>query len=186
LAISAAFAGPLIGPCSAEGGGIHFRGPSSIGKSTALHVAGSVWGGGDANGYVRSWRATANGPEIARTSTLYDANGLPTDTYTYTTANVGDAARTVRTFDAALTISDSIDPIDPSFRYDINRPISPESYSALRAPFSAESPSLNPSGALASLGRSSVTPNGRRADADDMMVVADVFSNGAASLADAS
>ena len=90
----------------------------------------------------------------------------------------------VRTFDAALTISDSIDPIDPSFRYDINRPISPESYSALRAPFSAESPSLNPSGALASLGRSSVTPNGRRADADDMMVVADVFSNGAASLAD--
>ncbi len=91
----------------------------------------------------------------------------------------------VRTFDAAMTISDSIDPIDPSFRYDINRPISPESYSALRAPFNAESPSLNPSGALASLGRSSVnTPNGRRGDADDMMVVADVFSNGAASLAD--
>ena len=63
LAISAAFAGPLIGPCSAEGGGIHFKGPSSIGKSTALHVAGSVWGGGDANGYIRSWRATANGIE---------------------------------------------------------------------------------------------------------------------------
>ena len=42
LAISAAFAGPLIGPCSAEGGGIHFKGPSSIGKSTALHVAGSA------------------------------------------------------------------------------------------------------------------------------------------------
>jgi len=88
----------------------------------------------------------------------------------------------VRAFDAALTMSDSI---DPSVRYDINRPISPESYSALRAPFNAESPSLNPSGALASLGRSSVTtPNGRRPDADDMMVVADVFSNGAASLAD--
>ena len=88
----------------------------------------------------------------------------------------------VRAFDAALTMSDSI---DPSARYDINRPISPESYSALRAPFNAESPSLNPSGALASLGRSSVaTTNGRRPDADDMMVVADVFSNGAASLAD--
>jgi Putative zinc-finger len=88
----------------------------------------------------------------------------------------------VRAFDAALTVSDSI---DPSARYDINRPISPESYSALRAPFSAESPSLNPSGALASLGRSSVNAlNGRRGDADDMMVVADVFSNGAASLAD--
>jgi putative DNA primase/helicase len=63
LALSAAFAGPLIGPCSAEGGGIHFKGASSTGKSTALHVAGSVWGGGDANGYVRSWRATANGLE---------------------------------------------------------------------------------------------------------------------------
>ncbi|WP_457492263.1 DUF927 domain-containing protein [Tardiphaga sp. P5_C7] len=63
LALSAAFAGPLIGPCAAEGGGVHFKGASSTGKSTALHVAGSVWGGGDANGYVRSWRATANGLE---------------------------------------------------------------------------------------------------------------------------
>jgi len=88
----------------------------------------------------------------------------------------------VRAFDAAMTMTDSI---DPSARYDINRPISPESYSALRAPFNAESPSLNPSGALASLGSSSAnTPNGRRGNADDMMVVADVFSNGAASLAD--
>lgn len=63
LAISAAFAGPLVGPCSSEGGGLHFKGASSTGKSTALHVAGSVWGGGDANGFVRSWRATANGLE---------------------------------------------------------------------------------------------------------------------------
>jgi uncharacterized protein (DUF927 family) len=63
LALSAAFAGPLVGPCSEEGGGLHFKGASSTGKSTALHVAGSVWGGGDANGYVRSWRATANGLE---------------------------------------------------------------------------------------------------------------------------
>jgi putative DNA primase/helicase len=63
LAISAAFAGPLVGPCSAEGGGLHFKGASSTGKSTALHVAGSVWGGGDTSGYVRSWRATANGLE---------------------------------------------------------------------------------------------------------------------------
>jgi hypothetical protein len=35
----------------------------ATGKSTALHVAGSVWGGGDTNGYVRSWRATANALE---------------------------------------------------------------------------------------------------------------------------
>ncbi|WP_155795546.1 MULTISPECIES: DUF927 domain-containing protein [Bradyrhizobium] len=26
LALSAAFAGPLVGPCAAEGGGIHFKG----------------------------------------------------------------------------------------------------------------------------------------------------------------
>jgi putative DNA primase/helicase len=63
LALSAAFAGPLICPCSAEGGGIHFRGASSTGKSTALHVAGSVWGGGGVTGFVRSWRATSNGLE---------------------------------------------------------------------------------------------------------------------------
>ncbi|HVS80422.1 MAG TPA: zf-HC2 domain-containing protein [Pyrinomonadaceae bacterium] len=89
----------------------------------------------------------------------------------------------VRAFDATMTTSESI---DPSFaRYDINRPISPESYSALRAPFNAESPSLNPGGALASLGRSPAqTIKGKRQDSDDMMVVADVFSNGAASLAD--
>lgn len=63
VAISAAFAGPLIGPCSAEGGGLHFRGASSTGKSTALLAAGSVWGGGEVTGFVRSWRATANGLE---------------------------------------------------------------------------------------------------------------------------
>jgi putative DNA primase/helicase len=44
-------------------GGIHLRGVSSTGKSTALAVAGSVWGGGEPGGYVRSWRATANGLE---------------------------------------------------------------------------------------------------------------------------
>src|SRR5260370_10911313 len=89
----------------------------------------------------------------------------------------------VRTFDSALTIIDSIDPIDPAFRYDINRPISPESYSALRAPFNAESPRLNPSGALASLGSSSVNPpNGRRGNGHPMLDVADALSHGAASL----
>jgi uncharacterized protein (DUF927 family) len=63
VAISAAFAAALVGPCDAESGGLHFRGPSSIGKSTALIVAGSVWGGGETGGYIRSWRATTNGLE---------------------------------------------------------------------------------------------------------------------------
>lgn len=63
LAISAAFAAPLLYPLDAEGGGFHFRGASSTGKSTALAVGGSVWGGGGLNGFLRTWRATSNGLE---------------------------------------------------------------------------------------------------------------------------
>jgi putative DNA primase/helicase len=64
LALSTAFAAPLIGPCEAESGGQHFRGPSSIGKTTALEAAGSACGGGNRGGvYVDTWRATANGLE---------------------------------------------------------------------------------------------------------------------------
>lgn len=64
LAISTAFAAALIGPCGAESGGIHLRGKSSVGKTTALGVAGSVWGGSDKpSGFIRAWRATANGLE---------------------------------------------------------------------------------------------------------------------------
>jgi hypothetical protein len=68
--------------------------------------------------------------------------------------------------------------------YDITQPISSASYAALRTPFNTESPSLNPSGALATLAWSSGGQNRGRGDADDMVVVADVFSNGVASLAD--
>lgn len=69
--------------------------------------------------------------------------------------------------------------------YDINEPISPRNYAALRAPYNTESPSLNPGGALASLTwePAHIRNSGRPGD-DDMVVVADVFSNGSASLAD--
>jgi putative DNA primase/helicase len=63
LGTSAAFAGPLLQLAGIEGGGFHFRGASSLGKSTTLLVAGSVWGGGRLGGYVRSWRATDNAME---------------------------------------------------------------------------------------------------------------------------
>lgn len=63
LALSAAFAAPLLAITGDDGGGFHFRGASSSGKSTALAVAGSVWGGGGTRGYVQSWRATDNGLE---------------------------------------------------------------------------------------------------------------------------
>ena len=68
--------------------------------------------------------------------------------------------------------------------YNINEPISPENYAALRIPYNTESPSLNPAGALATLSwepREVHYRGGERQD--DMMIVADVFTNGAASLA---
>lgn len=69
--------------------------------------------------------------------------------------------------------------------YDINQPVSPEMFSAQRAPFAEQSPSLNPGGALAALTSSYVQPSfDNYQDGDDMIVIADVFSNGAASLAD--
>jgi putative DNA primase/helicase len=63
LALSAAFAAPLLAMTGEDGGGFHFRGASSSGKSTALILAGSVWGGGGTRGYVQSWRATDNALE---------------------------------------------------------------------------------------------------------------------------
>ncbi len=63
LAVSAAFAGPLIKIAKMQengGAGIHLIGDSSLGKTTALQAAGSVWG---SSGFVRTWRATTNGLE---------------------------------------------------------------------------------------------------------------------------
>lgn len=61
LAVSAGFAGPCVGLVSTEGGGVHLRGASSVGKSTALHVAASLYG--EPEKYLRTWRATDNGLE---------------------------------------------------------------------------------------------------------------------------
>lgn len=60
FAICCAFVGPLLSLLKEEGGGINLRGPSSIGKSTAIVAAGSVWGG---LSFVRQWRATMNALE---------------------------------------------------------------------------------------------------------------------------
>jgi putative DNA primase/helicase len=64
LALSAAMAGPLLGPLNIEGAGIHIYGDSSTGKTTAEIAAVSVWGGPH---FKRTWRATANGLEGAGT-----------------------------------------------------------------------------------------------------------------------
>jgi hypothetical protein len=63
LAACAGLAGPLLKPTGNETGGFHLCGASSVGKSTALAVAASVCGGGGGSGYVKQWRATANGLE---------------------------------------------------------------------------------------------------------------------------
>jgi uncharacterized protein (DUF927 family) len=63
FAVSAALAGPLLYLSRQEGGGINIFGASSKGKTTLLQIAASVWGRGDSSGYVRAWRATANGLE---------------------------------------------------------------------------------------------------------------------------
>ena len=60
LALAAAFVGPCLTLLGEEGGGFHFRGPSSTGKSTTLSAGGSVWG---PERIVLPWRATLNGLE---------------------------------------------------------------------------------------------------------------------------
>lgn len=61
LAVCMGFAGPCLGLVRAEGGGVHLRGGTSAGKSTALHVAASLYGCPDQ--FARTWRATDNGLE---------------------------------------------------------------------------------------------------------------------------
>ena len=72
-----------------------------------------------------------------------------------------------------------ITPVD--IRYDVTKPVSPREFAAKRADVGEESPTLNPRGALAALTHAYAHSED---DTDDMIVVTDVFSNGAASLAD--
>lgn len=60
FAVSTAFAGPCLALAGLEGGGFHLRGPSSAGKTTALRLAASVYGGPD---YLQTWRNTTNALE---------------------------------------------------------------------------------------------------------------------------
>lgn len=60
FAASAAFAGMILHHVGQDSGGVHLVGGSSTGKTTALQIAASVYGGPS---YVNNWRATANGLE---------------------------------------------------------------------------------------------------------------------------
>lgn len=63
FALSLAFVGPIMRWLDMEGGGFHFRGASSTGKTSLAMAAGSVWGGGGSLGFASSWRATGNALE---------------------------------------------------------------------------------------------------------------------------
>ena len=60
--MSAAATGPLLHPTNEPNRGFHLNGSAQSGKTLTLLTAGSFWGGGP-DGYIRSWRATANGLE---------------------------------------------------------------------------------------------------------------------------
>lgn len=60
FAVSVAFAAPLLALAGVEGGGFHYRGASSDGKSTLLRVAASAAGPPESAG---RWKATSNALE---------------------------------------------------------------------------------------------------------------------------
>jgi len=60
FSVACAFAGAVLRPAGMESGGFHFRGDSSSGKTTALKVAASVFGGPS---YLQRWRTTDNALE---------------------------------------------------------------------------------------------------------------------------
>jgi len=62
LSVSVGFAAPLLGLIPEDGGGIHFKGESSTGKTTAGHVGASIYGR-PKDRIVKQWRGTDNGLE---------------------------------------------------------------------------------------------------------------------------
>ena len=75
FSIACSFAGQLLEPLSSDGGGFHFVGSSSMGKSLSLKVASSVWGKPDS--YTKTWRSTDNALE--GTASEYNDSILPLD-----------------------------------------------------------------------------------------------------------
>lgn len=89
--------------------------------------------------------------------------------------------RVLRELENNTVQGESFDGIYAVPTFDVTVPVSPALYASSRVDFSSESPSLNPRGALASLAWSRT----RELTTDDeMIIVADVFSNGNAVLAD--
>lgn len=60
FALCVSLTGAVLSPLASDSLGFHFVGASSMGKSLALHLGASVWGGRD---FIRTWKATSNGME---------------------------------------------------------------------------------------------------------------------------
>jgi putative DNA primase/helicase len=93
FAISGSLSGPLLRLANLPGGGLHWYGDSTIGKTTGLDAGTSVWGG---ERFKRSWKTTVNGLEsIAALHTdtalhldeIDEANAKDLDQATYSLAN---------------------------------------------------------------------------------------------------
>jgi uncharacterized protein (DUF927 family) len=67
----------VLGLLSEESLILHLVGLTSIGKSTDLLAAGSTYGGGGRDGFVESWRSTANALEA--TASVHNDGFLPLD-----------------------------------------------------------------------------------------------------------
>ena len=104
LAISCAFAAPLLDVLGEPSGGVHLHGISQTGKTTLLRSAMSVIGPAD-DKHMRTWRATANGLEAVAAETsdglltldeISQANGREVDQVVYMLANNTGKLRATR------------------------------------------------------------------------------------------
>ncbi len=100
LAVCAALTGPLLEPLGEENFGFHVEGGSSIGKTTLLRAAASVWGAP-----IQSWRTTDNAAEgLARAANdgllildeLSQVDGSAADAMAYMLGNGAGKARSRR------------------------------------------------------------------------------------------
>jgi hypothetical protein len=77
--LSLSLSGPIVDLLEEASFGFNLTGPSSVGKTTALNVAGSSWGGGGPLGFAHSCRVTDNGAEdiaAAHSGTLLPLDDL--------------------------------------------------------------------------------------------------------------
>lgn len=114
LAVSSAFAAPLLPIVQMTGGGFHFRGATSTGKTTSLFVGGSVCGGDGEHGFSQTWKATANGLEIIAAGhnhsllcldEIGECNGREIGNVAYMLANGRGKVRMTKTIQAQHSLS---------------------------------------------------------------------------------